>query len=74
MNDDDNEVRERSFMYCKALKSIKDEKKEQDEIVNFVFPKKVNSQNPIDELNIDIIQKVLNVEKENLLKSEDISK
>ena len=72
LNDDDNEVRERAFMISKALKAIQEEKKEEEQLVNFVFPKKVKNPSPIEELNIDIIQTVLNTEKENLLKSEDI--
>ena len=72
LNDDDNEVRERAFMVSKALKAVQEEKKEDEQLVNFVFPKKVKNPSPIEELNIDIIQTVLNTEKENLLKSEDI--
>ena len=72
LNDDDNEVRERAFMVSKALKAVQEEKKEDEQLVNFVFPKKVKNPSPIDELNIDIIQTVLNTEKENLLKSKDI--
>ena len=72
--DDDNEVRERAFMYSKALSILKEEKKEDNQIVNFVFPQKIKNPTPIDELNIDLIQLVLNSEKENLLKSDDISK
>ena len=74
LNDDDNEVRERAFMYSKALSDVKEEKKEESQLVNFVFPKKIKNPTPIDELNIDLIQLVLNSEKENLLKSDDISK
>ena len=74
LNDDDNEVRERAFMYSKALSDVKDEKKEESQLVNFVFPKKIKNPTPIDELNIDLIQLVLNSEKDNLLKSNDISK
>ena len=72
LNDDDNEVRERAFMVSKALKAVKEEKKEEEQLINFVFPQKVKNPSPIDELNIDLIQSVLNSEKENLLKSEDI--
>ena len=72
LNDDDNEVRERAFMVSKALKAVQEEKKEDEDLVNFVFPKKDKNPSPIDELNIDLIQSVLNSEKENLLKSEDI--
>ena len=72
LNDDDNEVRERAFMVSKALKAVQEEKKEDEQLVNFVFPKKVKKPTAIDELNIDLIQLVLNSEKENLLKSEDI--
>ena len=67
LNDDDNEVRERAFMVSKALKAVQEEKKEDEQLVNFVFPKKVKNPSPIEELNIDIIQTVLNTEKENLL-------
>ena len=74
LNDDDNEVRERAFMYSKALKNMKEDKKEENDIVNFVFPKKIKNPTPVDELNIDLIQLVLNSEKDNLLKSTDISK
>ena len=74
LNDDDNEVRERAFMYSKALSDVKEEKKEESQLVNFVFPKKIKNPTPIDELNIDLIQLVLNSEKDNLLKSDDISK
>ena len=74
LKDPDNEVRERAFMYSKALNNLSTENKENDEIVNFVFPKKGKNQSVIDELNIDLIQSVLNSEKENLLKSDDISK
>ena len=59
-------------MVSKALKAVQEEKKEDEDLVNFVFPKKVKNLSPIDELNIDLIQSVLNSEKENLLKSEDI--
>ena len=38
LNDDDNEVRERAFMVSKTLKSLKEEKKEEEKFVNFVFP------------------------------------
>ena len=72
LNDDDNEVRERAFMVSKALKAFKENKKEDEQLINFVFPQKVKNPSPIDELNIDLIQSVLNSEKENLLKSEDI--
>ena len=72
LNDDDNEVRERAFMVSKALKALKEEKKEEEQFVNFVFPQKVKNPSPIEELNIDLIQTVLNSEKDNLLKSEDI--
>ena len=72
LNDDDNEVRERAFMVSKALKAVQEEKKEEEQFVNFVFPKKAKNPSPIEELNIDLIQSVLNSEKENLLKSEDI--
>ena len=72
LNDDDNEVRERAFMVSKALKAVKEEKKEEEQLINFVFPQKVKNPSPIEELNIDLIQSVLNSEKENLLKSEDI--
>ena len=74
LNDDDNEVRERAFMYYKALKGVTDEKNEDNQLVNFVFPKKVKNPTPVDELNIDLIQLVINSEKDNLLKSNDISK
>ena len=40
LNDDDNEVRERAFMYSKALKAFKEEKSEENNLVDFVFPKK----------------------------------
>ena len=73
LNDDDNEVRERSFMYSKALNEIKEEKNEENQLVNFVFPKKIKNPTPVDDLNIDLIQLVLNSEKENLLKNKDIS-
>jgi len=72
LNDDDNEVRERAFMVSKALKAFKENKKEDEQLINFVFPQKVKNPSPIEELNIDLIQSVLNSEKENLLKSEDI--
>ena len=72
LNDDDHEVRERAFMVSKALKAVKEEKKEEEQLINFVFPQKVKNPSPIEELNIDLIQSVLNSEKENLLKSEDI--
>ena len=72
LNDDDNEVRERAFMVSKALKALHEEKKEEEQLVNFVFPQKIKNPSPIEELNIDLIQTVLNSEKENLLKSEDI--
>ena len=72
--DDDNEVRERAFMYSKALSILKEEKKDDNQLVNFVFPKKNKNPTAIDELNIDLIQLVLNSEKDNLLKSDDISK
>ena len=72
LNDDDNEVRERAFMVSKALKAMQEEKKEEEQFVNFVFPQKVKNPSPIEELNIDLIQTVLNSEKDNLLKSEDI--
>ena len=72
LNDDDNEVRERAFMISKALKAMEEEKKEEEQFVNFVFPQKVKNPSPIEELNIDLIQTVLNSEKDNLLKSEDI--
>ena len=72
LNDDDNEVRERAFMISKALKAVKDKKKEDQELINFVFPQKVKNPSPVEELNIDLIQLVLNSEKENLLKSDDI--
>ena len=72
LNDDDNEVRERAFMVSRALKAVKEGKKEEEQFVNFVFPQKVKNPSPIEELNIDLIQSVLNSEKENLLKSEDI--
>ena len=72
LNDDDNEVRERAFMVSKALKAVKEEKKEEEQLINFVFPQKVKNPSPIEELNIDLIQTVLNSEKDNLLKSEDI--
>ena len=72
LNDDDNEVRERAFMISKALKAVKDKKKEEEQLVNFVFPQKVKNPSPVEELNIDLIQLVLNSEKENLLKSDDI--
>ena len=74
LNDDDNEVRERAFMYSKALKNLKEDKKEESQLVNFVFPKKIKNPTPVDELNIDLIQMVLNSQKENLLNSNDISK
>ena len=74
LNDDDNEVRERAFMYSKALNELKEEKNEENQLVNFVFPKKVKNPTPVDELNIDLIQLVLNSEKDNLLKNNDISK
>ena len=72
LNDDDNEVRERAFMYSKALNAVKEEKKKENQLVNFVFPKKVKKPTTIDELNINLIQLVLNSEKENLLKNKDI--
>ena len=72
LNDDDNEVRERAFMISKALKAVKDKKKEDEQLINFVFPQKVKNPSPVEELNIDLIQLVLNSEKENLLKSDDI--
>jgi len=74
LNDDDIEVRERAFMLSKALKAVQEEKKEKEDeqLINFVFPQKVKNPSPVEELNIDIIQLVLNSEKENLLKSEDI--
>ena len=72
LNDDDNEVRERAFMYSKALNAVKEDKKEENQLVNFVFPKKVKNPSAIDELNINLIQLVLNSEKENLLKNKDI--
>ena len=72
LNDDDNEVRERAFMYSKALNAVKEDKKEESQLVNFVFPKKVKNPSPIEELNINLIQLVLNSEKENLLKNKDI--
>ena len=68
LNDDDNEVRERAFMVSKALKAMQEEKKEEEQFVNFVFPQKVKNPSPIEELNIDLIQTVLNSEKDNLLK------
>jgi coatomer protein complex subunit gamma len=37
LNDDDNEVRERAFMISKALKAIQEEKKEEEQLVNFFF-------------------------------------
>ena len=73
LTDDDNEVRERAFMYSKALKAVKEDKKEDNQLINFVFPKKVKNPTAIDELNINLIQLVLKSEKENLLKSKDIS-
>jgi coatomer protein complex subunit gamma len=72
LNDDDNEVRERAFMISKALKAVKGKKKEDEQLINFVFPQKVKNPSPVEELNIDLIQLVLNSEKENLLKSDDI--
>ena len=72
LNDDDNEVRERAFMISKALKAVKSKKKEDEQLINFVFPQKVKNPSPVEELNIDLIQLVLNSEKENLLKSDDI--
>jgi coatomer protein complex subunit gamma len=66
LNDDDNEVRERAFMVSKALKAFKENKKEDEQLINFVFPQKVKNPSPIEELNIDLIQSVLNSEKENL--------
>jgi len=72
LNDDDNEVRERAFMISKALKAVKDKNKEDQQLINFVFPQKVKNPSPVEELNIDLIQLVLNSEKENLLKSDDI--
>ena len=53
LNDDDNEVRERAFMVSKALKAVQEEKKEDEQLVNFVFPKKVKNPSPIEELNIE---------------------
>ena len=73
LNDDDNEVRERAFIYSKALNEIKEDKKEEAQLVNFVFPKKIKNPTAVDELNIDLIQLVLNSEKDNLLKNSDIS-
>ena len=73
LNDDDNEVRERAFMYSKALNAVKEEKNEDNQLINFVFPKKIKNPSPVDELNINMIQLVLNSEKENLLKNKDIS-
>ena len=73
LNDDDNEVRERAFMYSKALNAVKEEKNEDHQLINFVFPKKIKNPSPVDELNINMIQLVLNSEKENLLKNKDIS-
>ena len=73
LTDDDNEVRERAFMYSKALKAVKEDKKEDNQLINFVFPKKVKNPTAIDELNINLIQLVLKSEKENLLKNKDIS-
>ena len=60
-------------MYSKALNAVKEEKKEDNQIINFVFQKKIKNPSPVDELNINIIQLVLNSEKENLLKNKDIS-
>ena len=73
LNDDDNEVRERAFMYSKALNAVKEENNEDNQLINFVFPKKIKNPSPVDELNINMIQLVLNSEKDNLLKNKDIS-
>ena len=37
LTDDDNEVRERAFMYSKALKAVKEHKKEDNQLINFIF-------------------------------------
>ena len=58
----------------RELSIVKEEKKDDNQLVNFVFPKKNKNPTAIDELNIDLIQLVLNSEKDNLLKSDDISK
>ena len=47
-------------MYSKALNAVKEGKKEESQLVNFVFPKKIKNPTPIDELNINLIQLVLN--------------
>ena len=60
-------------MFSKALKTVKEHKKEDNQLINFIFPKKVKNPTALDELNVNLIQLVLNSEKENLLKNKDIS-
>ncbi len=43
-------------MYSKALNTVKENKREENQLVNFFFPKKVKNPTPIEELNINLIQ------------------
>ncbi len=75
-NDSDAEVRERAFFYYKAINNLdnEDENLKNSKITNFVFPSFNEKENNFfNNLDVDIIQSILKVEKETLLNSENIS-
>ena len=67
-NDDDNEVRERAFFFYKGLKDL-DNKDGNNSNSSMLFMNSKSNMN----IDIDILQSVLKTEKDNLLKSTNIS-
>ena len=75
-NDSDAEVRERAFFYYKAINNLNSEEEnlKNSKITNFVFPSLNEKENNFfNNLDVDIIQSILKIEKETLLNSENIS-
>ena len=69
-NDSDNEVRERAYFIHKAIVDLDGSSK--TKVSDVIFPES-NKAYTLNNLDIDVIQKVLKSEKENLLKSDNIS-
>ena len=68
-NDDDNEVRERAYFFYKGLKDLDNKENNISKCSSVLFSN--DKANP--NIDIDILQSILKTEKENLLRSSNIS-
>jgi len=66
LHDNDNEVRERAFFYVKALTDLDEKSSTEGSIRNYMFGGK--------KFDIDLIQNLLKIQKDQLLSSDNIAK